>query len=195
MARNLKLRLESLRCLRCTTVDEYAADRPKANDQWFIPQLSLYQTLTNHAVRQALQGAGIESYRLDEITQTVLNCGIKIFAILVLINQVAQTLRFIEESEFHDQRLPFDLNSLYKRFSLASATIEFSERQWEVIAPTFHRGTINKIFNEKSILPFAKDFWIGQGAFGTVYQIELHSGHQQIEDHFPHKVCKHIILG
>ena len=105
---DLKLRLKDLR-------------RKNANDQWFIPQLPLSEALAEDAVRIALQDAGIELYRLDEIAKYILTSGIKIFAILVLTGQAAHISRFIEAGELHDLRLPFGLDILCSKIFLHGA--------------------------------------------------------------------------
>jgi hypothetical protein len=171
---DLKSRLKDLR-------------RENADHRWFIPQLSLYEALSEDAIQKALQDSGTKLYQLDEIVKHIITDGMKIFAILVLTDQVARTSKLIEEGEFHDQRLPFNLDILGKQLSLPSAK-DFYERQWELTAPTFHRGTIHKSLDNRSILPFARDKRIGNGAFGTVYEIELDHDHQQLEGQFQYKV-------
>jgi hypothetical protein len=171
---NLKCRLKDLR-------------RENADNRWFIPQLRLYQVMSKDAVRKALQDAGIKSYHLDETAEDVFTYGIKIFAILVLTDQAKHTFKFIEKGDLHDQRLPFSLDILEKRLSLPFAK-DFSERQWELTAPTFHRGTINKYLDDRFVLPFVEDERIGKGAFGTVYKIKLDHNHQQLNDRFANRV-------
>jgi hypothetical protein len=161
--------------------------RENADNRWFIPQLRLYQVMSKDTVRKALQDAGIKSYHLDEIAEDVFIHGIKIFAILILTDQAKHTFKFIEKGELHDQRLPFSLDILEKRLLLPFAK-DFNERQWELTAPTFHRGTINKYLDNRSVLPFAEDERIGNGAFGTVYKIKLDHNHQQLKDHFANRV-------
>ena len=172
--KNLKSRLKALR-------------RETADHRWFIPQLPLRKILSEDTIRKALQEAETKPYQLDEMVKHILAGGMKIFAILVLTDQPALTSKFIEEGELHDQRLPFLSGTLHKQLSLPSAK-DFYERQWELTAPTFYHGAINKLLNERSVLPFVKEKHIGKGAFGTVYEIELDHDHQQLEGPFQNKV-------
>lgn len=176
----LKLRLKNLR-------------RENSDHRWFIPLLALREVLLEDIIRKALQDTGIKSYYLDEMANHILPDGVKIFAILVLTDQAALTSKFIEEGEFHDQRLPFSLNILGKQLSLPSAK-DFYEKQWELTAPTFYRGTIHKSLNDRSILPFTKDKRIGNGAFGTVYEIKLDQSHQQLNGLFQDRVQGYSLL-
>jgi hypothetical protein len=171
---NLKSRLKHLR-------------RENADHRWFIPQLRLCEVLSEDATRKALQDVGTKSYQLNEMVKRILPDGMKIFAILVLTDQTALTSKFIEEGELYDQRLPFSVDILDKQLSLPFAK-DFYEKQWELTAPNFYYGSINKLLNERSVLPFIKDKHIGKGAFGTVYEIELDHDHQQPEDPFQGKV-------
>jgi len=161
---DLKSRLKDLR-------------RENADHRWFIPQLELCEALSENAIWKALQDAGTKSYQLDEMVEHILTNGMKIFAVLVLTDQAAHTSKFIQEGELFDQRLPFSVDILGKQLSLPSAR-DFYERQWELAVPTFYRGTIHKSLDNRSILPFTRDKRIGNGAFGTVYEIELDHGHQ-----------------
>lgn len=187
MGQDLRSCLESLRRLRCETMNEPAADRRITDRRHYIPQLSLEKVMTRGAIRSALRDAGTELYQLEEITEEISRDGVRIFAILVLTDQAAFITRIIEAGELHDQRLPFSLDLLHEQLSLPFA-IDFHNTQWELIAPTFSHGTIDKLFNDKSILPFTKDEYIGSGAFGVVYQIELDHSHQQLDDQFRNDV-------
>ena len=171
---DLKIRLKDLR-------------RENSDHRWYVPQLPLCKALSEDAIRKALQDVGTKPYQLDEIVKHVLSHGIKIFAILVLTDQAAHVSKFIEACELHDVRLPFSLNVLDKQLPLPFSK-DFYEKQWELSAPIFRRGTINKSLNDRSILPFTKDRRIGTGAFGTVYEIELDHSHQELEGPFQDKV-------
>lgn len=174
--KSLELRIKGLR-------------RENADHRQFIPQLPLREVFSKDAIWKALHDSGIKRYQLDEMVDRILKDGIKIFAILVLTHQAGLTPRFIEEAEFHDQRLPFSLEILEKQLSLPSAK-DFYEKQWELIAPTFYRGTIHKSLNSRFILPFVLDQRIGSGAFGTVYEIELDHDHQQLDDLFQGRLVR-----
>jgi hypothetical protein len=161
--------------------------RANIHHRRFIPELSLYRAVTKQAIGKALGHAGVEVHRQEEITIRVVQSGRKIFAILVLIGQTADILKFIEADELQDIKLPFKIEALRDEVKLPNAD-EFDEKQWEVTAPTFLCGTLNRCLNGKTILPFTLKEGAGHGAFGKVWEIELDEDHQQFEDTFPKRV-------
>ena len=105
----------------------------------------------------------------------------------MLIDQAADVLRFIEADELQDVKLPFKIEVLKNEISVPNAD-DFDEKQWEFAAPTFVRGTLNRCFREKTILPFTAKSDEGRGAFGKVYRIQLHQEHQGPDSLFPQEV-------
>lgn len=160
--------------------------RLNSGHQWFIPQLSLYQLMSRDAIRRALQDTGTEPYNLDEMVEYISRNGIKIFAILVLIDQGAFASSFVK-AKLTDQQLPFSSDTLCNHLSPQSSG-HFYERQWKFTALAFHRSTTNRTFSSISILPFVDEKFIGSGSFASVYEIKLDSCHQQLEGPFQHRV-------
>ncbi|OAL55032.1 kinase-like protein [Pyrenochaeta sp. DS3sAY3a] len=160
-----------------------------AHQRRFIPALRLYELLSETAVHQALIAAKIKPHTVDEVLGHILKHGIRIFGVLVLTDQVAATLNFIEKGELQDQRLPFDTTTLGTLLP-ETAIDDFEESQWEVIALSFSRGTLHRSLRAEFILPFIKDEKIGGGAFGTVYEISIHPDHQDLEDVFRRKLVR-----
>lgn len=174
--RDLRLRLKQLRVQN--------ADR-----RWFIPGLCLHDVLTGTTIRQTLLAAKIQPHMVDEVVEHVLGHGIRIFGILVLIEQAAATVKFMEEGELTDHRLPFNRSTLGKLLQDTDlAVADFEECQWELIAPKFLRGTVHRSLSADFVLPFMKDELMGQGAFGMVYEIMLHPKNQYLEADFQNKV-------
>ena len=153
-----------------------------ADRRWFIPALRLHEVLTESAIRQSLLAAKTQPHIVDEVTQHVLQYGIRIYGILVLIEQVAATVTFMEKGELMDHRLPFENSILGELFSSTdSGVADFEETQWDVMAPAFSRGTIHRSLRADCVLPFMKNDKIGKGAFGEVYEIEIHPKNQYLE--------------
>lgn len=112
-----------------------------ADRRWFIPGLRLHEVLTETAIRQSLLAAKIQPHVVDEVTQHVLQYGIRIYGVLVLIEQVAATVTFMEKGELMDHRLPFENSVLSELFSSTDSVIaDFEEIQWDVMAPAFSRA-------------------------------------------------------
>lgn len=160
--------------------------RRNSVDQFFIPELSLFQVMTRDAIRKTLQDAGTELYKLDKMVEHISRYGIKIFAILVLTYQIDSAYSFVE-AELSDGHLPFSSVPLDNALSLPSFR-HFYEMQWKFTAPTFYRSTINRNFHAQTVLPFIEEKLIGGSSFSKVYEIKLDSCHQQLEGPFRHRV-------
>lgn len=160
-----------------------------ADRRWFIPGLRLHEVLTETAIRQTLLAANTQPHMVEEVTKHILRHGIRIYGVLVLIGQVVATITFMEKGELIDHRLPFEHSTLGQLLpNVDSVIADFDETQWELLAPTFSRGTVHKSLRSDCVLPFMKDENIGEGGFGTVYNIELHSENQRLEAAFQVKV-------
>ena len=155
----------------------------------FVPELSLRRAMTKEVIHKALGYSGINMHQQKEITARIIRSGRKIFAILILMNQIADVLRFIEADELQDAKLPWKVEVLKDEIAIPNAD-DFDERQWEFAAPTFIRGTLNRRFKEKMILPFIAKSDEGRGAFGKVYKLQLHEGHQGLDSSFPQQVSQ-----
>ena len=73
-----------------------------ADRRRFIPGLRLCELLSRTAIREALLAANVKSHAVDEVVVHVLTHGVRIFGFLVLIEQVASTLKFIRQGELQD---------------------------------------------------------------------------------------------
>ena len=174
----LKLRIRALYC-------------ESKSWRWFIPDLAFYSVMTEDGIRGALSNIQTHrnTFQQEEIAQKVFQQGRKIFGILVLLDQATYVSQFIEADELEDTRLPFKQNILINDIGLPSLdAIEFEKKQWDLLAPTFYRGTLNRRFRDRTILPFVHDEPIGKGNFGTVYETELAKTHQVLSESFPERV-------
>jgi hypothetical protein len=166
-----------------------ALRRENVQRRKFVPQLALRRIMTAEAVRSELAAAGVALHHQEEIAEKVVQSGVNIFAILILIGQAIDILKFIGNDELRDERLPFDIRALTDEILLPNAD-DFEEKQWEFMVPVFHRGTLNRSFKDKIILPFTSKAAEGQGAFGSVYRLQLDENHQQLDANFPREVGK-----
>ncbi|KAH8885909.1 kinase-like protein [Thozetella sp. PMI_491] len=159
--------------------------RKNFSRHYFVPELRLYSVLTEDAVRSAL--VDWPSYRQDEVARNVVQRGRKIFGILLLSNLVAQLPKFIEVMKLDDAKLPFERTVLEDIGLLEEQATDFYDNQWEFTAPTFLRGTLNRTFEEDTVLPFIANRELDEGGFGKVCEAELDPEHQELGDVFPPK--------
>jgi hypothetical protein len=161
--------------------------RRNALRHYYVPESSFFKVMTEDRIHQALIES--PSYQREEIVGKVFQRGRKIFGILILLNQAVQLSKFIEADQFDDAKLPFKEGFLVEDIHLSNEEAkDFHERQWELIAATFSRGTLNRHLEENTILPFTEDKEIGKGHFGKVYEVTLDPGHQELGEFFPGKV-------
>lgn len=166
--------------------------RKNASHRWFIPDLLFSSVITEDAIREAL--VDWPSYQREETVEKVKR-GKKIFCILILLGHAAQLAKFIEADQLEDTKLPFKSEILIQEIHLSEEEArDFDERQWELVAPTFRRSTLNRRLGEGAILPFTQHKWIGKGAFGDVYEVTLDPSHQELGEIFPEKVLLKLLL-
>jgi hypothetical protein len=155
----------------------------------FVPELLFYALMQEDAIRSALADVLIDSFQQDELAQRIFQHGRKIFGILVLVKKASSVSKFVEANLLEDAKLPFKKEELTQEVKLSLDEAEkFEKKQWELLAPVFYRGTLNRRFQERTILPFMQDESIGKGAFGNVYKTVLHESHQELMQFFPQKV-------
>lgn len=147
-----------------------------ADFRWFVPDYLLDQALSREIIGEAVKETQIPKQLHAEVTDKISHSGKKIFAILVATDQAASVLSFISCQALNDENLRYDEN-LVDRLALPNAK-DFREKQWEFVAPLLLPGLLNLQLNQRSILPFLKDGYLGHGAFGQVYELDLHPGHQ-----------------
>ncbi|KAI0193439.1 kinase-like protein [Astrocystis sublimbata] len=145
--------------------------RQNAAGHYYIPSRSLAAVMSVDAVRVAFIDSAIPRYQQEETLNRVCKQGIKIFATLLLLGCPNHLSFFIEADQLDDAKLPF-------------------KSEWELIVPTFRRGTLNRRFGAHAVLPFTQDKRIGKGAFGTVYEVAIDEDHQAPGDLFPHIIAR-----
>ncbi|KAF1992840.1 kinase-like protein [Amniculicola lignicola CBS 123094] len=172
----LRIRLKSLR-------------RVNATYRWYIPRNSLQGLMDEDTVQGALRENGIRSYQLAEVTKNIIPRGRRIFAILLLIDLIAEVCNFIEAGELNDERLPLNIEVL-RRVLPTTPADDFFEKQWELSAPIFQYGTINQTYLVMTVIPIVCEKQIGTGGFSTVYEIELDPEHQFLGGSFQKRLVR-----
>lgn len=157
----------------------------------FVPDHALHCLVSDEFIYRALEKANVASVQRTEVARKIAQGGKKIFAILILDDKFIDIFKFIESDELHDTKLPFKLDALRSELKMSDPE-QFEERQWEFLTPTFVRGTLNRCFRDRIILPFVIKEEVAKGAFGTVYRLKLHAEHQTPQDSFPREVSIYV---
>lgn len=163
--------------------------RQNAAGHYYIPNLPLDAAITTDTIRDALIDSTIPRHYQEETLNRVCKQGVKIFATLLLLGCPNQLSLFIEADQLDDAKLPLKAETLVDEIHLPEEIAkDFAEKQWELVIPTFRRGTLNRRLGANTVLPFTQDKRIGKGAFGVVYEVVIDEDHQTPGVHFPHSV-------
>jgi hypothetical protein len=170
---NLRSKIEGLR-------------RQNAQNQTYIPDLLLFLLITHEVVHTELKMGNVKPYLLEELTRKIMAGAKKVFAILVLIGEVRLVKDLMERDQLQDYSLPLPLDILEDFGDVVA--LNFRQGQLEFLAPQFTRSMISKPITPKNALPFLRDEKIGNGGFGTIYEISLDPDHQNFRDGFSKRV-------
>ncbi|KAF5614656.1 serine threonine kinase [Fusarium tjaetaba] len=147
--------------------------------------------MTEDAINNTLERSTIPSHQHAETLQRVVESGRRIYSILALLDFYQYLANFIEGDQLDDAKLPFRIDTLQTLEIPEDDAKDFENKQWELLAPVFRRGTLNKRLDESLILPFTQEKRIGKGAFGTVYETVLDPNHQLLSgEFFPQVVAR-----
>ena len=161
--------------------------------RYFIPHWSFYQLMSKKRIKEVLLTINTAAYSLEELITCILEGARRIFGILVLIQQPEYISSFIKNGPFQyqiaqlDHKIPFHYAQLETILPKKIAS-EFYERQWEMAAPVFAKGTLPRLLEDETILPFLEDQGIGEGGFGMIYKTRLHASHHKFENLAGHTV-------
>jgi len=152
-----------------------------ARVQFFVPEKDLDSIMTEEVVTQVIEDS-LLSHRPDEVVRFVMRDARKIFAILVLINQIPLINRFICGDQLQmrclDHSLPFTRDHLHDILKDDYAVRMFYEKQWEFSIPRFSGQVIRRELAKQTVLPYLVDKEMTAGGYGTIYRIEFHPSYR-----------------
>ncbi|KAI0549992.1 kinase-like protein [Xylaria curta] len=158
---------------------------------YYIPSRCLSAAMTVDVISNAFLDSTIPRYHQEETLDQLCKQGTKIFAILLLLGCPNHLSLFIEADQLDDAKLPLEAETLREEIHLPKeVAADFTEKQWELIVPTFRCGTLNRRFRENIVLPFTKEKRIGKGAFGTVFEVVIDENHQPVGSSFPLTIAR-----
>ncbi|KAG9506469.1 hypothetical protein J7337_003452, partial [Fusarium musae] len=157
--------------------------RKNASQRWYIPERSLLAVMTEDAINNTLERSTIPSHQHAETLQRVVESGRRIYSILALLDFYQYLANFIEGDQLDDAKLPFRIDTLQTLEIPEEDAKDFEDKQWELLAPVFRRGTLNRRLDESLILPFTQEKRIGKAdAAPKVARKEFHiKGHHHKE--------------
>lgn len=185
-------RAEDMRNLVLQSLQRSAMENRK-----FVPLDVLEDVFTLGNTMGALESNGLDPMLAHSIHQKAL----KVFAILVLVEQVAKTAELLREG-LTDKDLPlgYEVNdgawairsyrhesdilesqTEWKAFRGWSSNTKynFCERQWMFLAPVFRQEHFDYFLHRDVILPFTKVEPVKKSFFSQVYHVKIHPRHQE----------------
>ncbi|KAL4879762.1 kinase-like domain-containing protein [Aspergillus karnatakaensis] len=149
------------------------------NYKKFIPRELLFDALeeVKNDITQLVK-ASLPLQDVVEVVNVIFSRARKVFAILILIDQVQYIRNFIHSDHLQggdfDHGLPFEFQKLKKIIIDDYAAGWFWEKQWELCPPIFGKGIIPRSLNGRVVLPYVEQNPVGGGGFGSVYQVKFH---------------------
>lgn len=147
--------------------------------QEFLPRNSLLEALSEKNIELLLhQRAETKEIKLNAITSG--EKRIKLFAILILIDEYVTIARFIEQGIW-DSELPMNRNQLLQCSGLRGNSVDsFMWYQRVVDVPTW-RFSVHDIRKERyhwhRVLPFQEKTKLSSGGQGVVWKVKIHRDH------------------
>lgn len=147
----------------------------------FVPYNRLVETLIRDTVIDLLKGElDISFTRRNEIADAVLNGGLRLFAILVDIDELAALVRFLELDKLSDSKLPLseqDLTTILKEYGSDTAD-QFFSTQWTYLPPILVKNHSCRTLDPWTVLPFEEIEMVqlaSPGGFSEVHIVQLHT--------------------
>ena len=161
------------------------------NLEYFVSGQDLRDHMTPEYLRDAVDEV-FPPWHVDDVLNGINRGGHKTFAILVLIKQPKQIIKFIEKVQYLsygiDRLLPLDEGKLLDILSERPQVVEFDQKQWGFTAPVFFDSLFPTAFQLKAVLPFLQEEELGHGGFGDVYSIQIEPTYQRFKDT---ALCQH----
>ena len=164
----------------------------------FVPFNRLQELFTHETILEILQDHGLEFYVMNEVVDRVLEGGLRTFATLAAIGNIGSIMRFIKQDQFSgiplDAKLPLKDADISQYFSDTRECTQFLRKQWTFLAPVFSGYRSHRELHERTILPFLRKDFIGEGGFAKVYKVKVHASHHSLSS-TPTEVSLLTMLG
>ena len=148
----------------------------------FLPEGSLDSILREINLSDLLYNPSfrVDHHKLDSVVEVVFLEGQRILAILIDLKLEYALLNFVEYGIL-DRSLPIVEEKKLESILKPSERDDFMQRQWEYLAHRFSKRMYSQRLSREHILPYVDQIRIGGGSFSTVYDVLVHSAHQNID--------------
>jgi hypothetical protein len=150
----------------------------------FVPLSKLQVLLTRERILDLLQESDIKFYDRNEVTNAVLNNGLRLFATLASIRNIDCIVRFLKADYFSggqfDSKLPMNESNLQTILQNEDISRKFFRKQWTFLAPVLREDQSHRELDDRTIMPFLSSTPIGHGGFANVFKVRVDASHHQI---------------
>lgn len=161
-----------------SAVDElYELEVSNFEHKKFVPLPRLIEYFTTEKIPSLLDDK-VQSYEREEVVNPILKNGVRLFATLVVINNVDSVSAFLKSDNFSgrdlDSKLPLNEPTISNIVTNATKRQRFLQEQWKFLAPVLRNDQACRELDGQTILPStSRTLHTGKGAFGDIYKIEI----------------------
>ena len=149
-----------------------------ASGHYYINYNDLQKVVSQELVENSIESFYQPEHRRTTAVREVLEKGLRVFSILIWIQQEHLLAYFFEYDEL-DARLPME-ESQVRRVNEHISERFWNEVQWEYLPHTFKRSKHHIFLHDRMILPFIKEIKLSEGAFGEIYKSTIASSQQSL---------------
>lgn len=149
-----------------------------ASGHYFINYHDLQNVVSQELVEDSLESFYQPEHQRATAVREVLEKGLRVFSILIWIQQEDLLAHFFEHDEL-DDRLPME-ESQVRRVNEHISERFWNEVQWEHLPHTFKRTEHHTFLYDRRILPFIKEVKLSEGGFGEIYKSTIASSQQSL---------------
>jgi hypothetical protein len=176
-------------------IGRFATSKFDPEKRQFLPEGCLQELLTSETIIKELQDDLLASQCVDPpddliemLVDFILQKAKKVFATTVLsglrVGRLTHSMFEFMDLEFTDDCLPVTYGKMETIFSKGTRWSPFTihnfyREQWRFLAPVFSKKSFKVNLEPDHILPFIEKNNFGkEGAFGQVFQVQVHLAHQ-----------------
>lgn len=147
-----------------------------------MPFILLRQALSKPVIVRAVDWLPVQPQRKSNVVATILEGGLRTFAILVVLQQADRILEFIETlGDQLDVRLPYEQAQIDRMLPGVSPRF-CSEVQWEFIPHFFPNGGFHRRIANDVIIPYTAERRFDEGSGGEIFECVIAEGQHNFFD-------------